>query len=66
MVPMINTHLTKLAVHVLSALFILLACDMRDDPELSSQDIKGVTESEIIIGSSLALGGHAGYLGTQF
>lgn len=27
--------------------------------------VKGITEKEIVIGSSLALGGHANYLGTQ-
>ncbi|MCJ7594052.1 MAG: ABC transporter substrate-binding protein [Desulfobacterales bacterium] len=32
---------------------------------MSSEHVPGVTDNEIIIGSSLALNGHAGYLGTQ-
>lgn len=39
------------------------------EPEVQSsavpEPVAGVTDSEILIGSSLALGGHAGYLGTQ-
>jgi len=44
---------------------ILTACatSVNDDPV--QNDIPGVSDSEILIGSSLALSGHAGFLGTQ-
>jgi branched-chain amino acid transport system substrate-binding protein len=48
-------------------LFILLfsSCESATDRGGSPAKLTGVTGSEILIGSSLALGGHAGYLGTQ-
>lgn len=51
-----------------AALLLILAaagCGSGQAP-LSSLDVRtGVSDTEIRIGSSLALGGHAGYLGTQ-
>jgi ABC-type branched-subunit amino acid transport system substrate-binding protein len=44
----------------------LVSCDAAGDPRAVPSRQVGITESEIRIGSSLALGGHAGYLGTQF
>lgn len=41
------------------------ACGGVDNSDDSNKGIPGVTESEIVVGSSLALTGHAGYLGTQ-
>lgn len=41
------------------------ACGGVDNSDDSNKGVPGVTESEIVIGSSLALTGHAGYLGTQ-
>lgn len=43
----------------------LAACDATQDDARSAAQVAGVTAEEILIGSSLALGGHAGYLGTQ-
>ncbi|MFW6324179.1 MAG: ABC transporter substrate-binding protein, partial [Desulfovibrionales bacterium] len=46
-------------------LFFLAACDQNAADKASMQAVPGVTDDEILIGSSLALSGHAGYLGTQ-
>lgn len=49
-----------------AGLFILLyACDVSDNDASRSLGVPGVSDSEIRLGSSLALTGHAGYLGTQ-
>ncbi len=50
---------------VLFLLFSALSCKGDNDEVSSHEKVPGVTESEILIGTSLALGGHAGYLGTQ-
>lgn len=51
---------------VLSCLLCLIAsCERISDTEVSPEKALGVTDTEILIGSSLALGGHASYLGTQ-
>lgn len=50
-------------VFVLSIFFY--SCADNADPRLANSRTSGVTSDQILIGSSLALGGHAGYLGTQ-
>ena len=52
---------------LLTALFITLlaSCEVAEDDQRSALQVPGVTDTKILIGSSLALGGHAGYLGTQ-
>jgi len=40
--------------------FILTACSESDDQQT------GISEDEILLGSSSALGGHASFLGTQY
>lgn len=50
---------------VLLILLSALSCKGANDAGSSDEKVLGVTESEILIGTSLALGGHAGYLGTQ-
>jgi len=59
----------KSAIRVLAilscALCLLASCDRAGDTVQSSEVIRGVTDTEIRIGSSLALSGHASYLGTQ-
>ena len=50
---------------ILLTSFTISSCDRSKDSDSSSQRTPGVSEHEILIGSSLALGGHAGYLGTQ-
>ncbi len=58
----------KKAFHCLAMAFLLLlpvSCDKTKDTEPGADQVPGVTDTEIRIGSSLALGGHAAYLGTQ-
>ena len=45
--------------------FMALACGNANDNQTSTTQSLGITDDEILVGSSLALGGHAGYLGTQ-
>lgn len=47
--------------------FVLVAgaCDTVGDGSGNKRTVPGVTDTEIRLGSSLALSGHAGYLGTQ-
>lgn len=55
--------------HRLAFLILLLlalsACNASDDSGRANGNAPGVTDTEIRLGSSLALTGHAGYLGTQ-
>ncbi len=55
----------KLFAIVLCLSFLLISCERENRPGLSMAKVPGITDSEILIGSSLALGGHASYLGTQ-
>jgi len=50
---------------VLLLLLSALSCKGDNNAVSSDEKVPGVTEGEILIGTSLALGGHAGYLGTQ-
>jgi len=50
---------------VLFLLCFALSCKQSNNGRSSDEKAPGVTESEILVGTSLALGGHAGYLGTQ-
>jgi len=50
-------------VLILSIFFY--SCEERTDPRMTTSRTLGITKDQILIGSSLALGGHAGYLGTQ-
>jgi ABC-type branched-subunit amino acid transport system substrate-binding protein len=51
----------------LTGIFLLfcIACGMAPETESVQGNRNGISDDEIVIGSSLALGGHAGYLGTQ-
>ncbi|MCJ2164532.1 ABC transporter substrate-binding protein [Pseudodesulfovibrio sp. S3-i] len=44
---------------------VLAACDTADESSITDSPTPGVTDNLITLGSSLALTGHAGYLGTQ-
>jgi branched-chain amino acid transport system substrate-binding protein len=44
---------------------IVLTCDSSPERQNATHPPPGITDDRIRIGSSLALGGHAGYLGTQ-
>ncbi len=46
-------------------LLFCIACDMPPETDSVLGGRNGISDNEILIGSSLALGGHAGYLGTQ-
>ncbi len=46
-------------------LWLIAACGKTGDQGRGPEEVPGVNENEILIGSSLALGGHASYLGTQ-
>ena len=45
--------------------FMVLGCGSNNENQTSTTQSLGITDDEILVGSSLALGGHAGYLGTQ-
>ncbi len=47
------------------AMLLLSSCTPPRQEDITPENRNGITEKEILIGSSLALGGHAGYLGTQ-
>lgn len=44
---------------------LILSCEAAGDRQTIPSRQPGITDTEILVGSSLALGGHAGYLGTQ-
>jgi ABC-type branched-subunit amino acid transport system substrate-binding protein len=46
-------------------LLALLACQPNRDPTVSSEAAPGVSDTEVLLGSSLALQGHASFLGSQ-
>lgn len=50
-------------VFIVSILFY--SCEDKTDTRITTSRTLGITSDQILIGSSLALGGHAGYLGTQ-
>jgi branched-chain amino acid transport system substrate-binding protein len=50
---------------ILVVLCVLLACQRTTVSDTSGQAAPGVTDQEIVLGSSLALQGHASYLGIQ-
>ncbi len=50
---------------ILTACFFVFSCNSSEDSLSPLTNTAGISEHEILIGSSLALGGHAGYLGTQ-
>ena len=44
---------------------MVMACSNAQEESLSITRFQGITTDQVTVGSSLALGGHAGYLGTQ-
>jgi branched-chain amino acid transport system substrate-binding protein len=44
---------------------MVMACGKPDEDPQSATRFQGITTNQVTVGSSLALGGHAGYLGTQ-
>jgi branched-chain amino acid transport system substrate-binding protein len=56
----------RLPIALLLACFLFCSgCGQEADFNTEPKPVAGVNDAEILIGSSLALGGHAGYLGTQ-
>jgi ABC-type branched-subunit amino acid transport system substrate-binding protein len=62
-----NNMIRSCIVYCLTGIFLLfcIACSMAPETESVQGGRNGISDDEIVIGSSLALGGHAGYLGTQ-
>ena len=56
-------HWIRIFGVVFFLVFLPCSCDRATQPVVGP--VSGVTDTEILIGSSLALEGHAGYLGTQ-
>ncbi len=54
-----------LIIFILTACFFMFSCNNSVDSLSPLINKTGISKDEILIGSSLALGGHAGYLGTQ-
>ena len=52
-------------IFIMTGFLFIFSCNPSEDPLFFSGNKTGITDDEILIGSSLALGGHAGYLGTQ-
>ena len=50
---------------ILLLVCVSVACTATKDEESAALHVPGVTDTQILIGSSLALGGHASYLGRQ-
>jgi branched-chain amino acid transport system substrate-binding protein len=50
---------------LMAAVLFFSACTQDGNDELVADDVPGVSDTEILIGSSLALSGHASFLGTQ-
>ena len=55
----------RLPLILLLALILLAGCQDHRDAQSAADLRTGISDAEILIGSSLALGSHAGYLGTQ-
>ena len=58
-------HSQTWKVLLLCLILTFVACDQADESARPQARTPGVTDTEIKLGSSLALTGHAGYLGTQ-
>ncbi len=56
---------TTITICRILLLFSFFACAPPQQSTIVTENKTGVTDNEILIGSSLALAGHAGYLGTQ-
>jgi ABC-type branched-subunit amino acid transport system substrate-binding protein len=55
----------RIVIFTFGLLAIVASCTSPGDNGKQQAKIQGVTDTEILIGSSLALGGHANYLGIQ-
>ena len=63
MIQIQKGHITSICCIVIAIFFS--ACTPDQQSSITPENRTGIRPGEILIGSSLALGGHAGYLGTQ-
>ncbi|MCF6246039.1 MAG: ABC transporter substrate-binding protein [Desulfobacula sp.] len=56
---------TAVAICQIFVFFLFFACSPPQQSTVIQENKTGITDTGILIGSSLALAGHAGYLGTQ-
>ena len=54
-----------LSIYGLLTVLVLSGC-AKQEPKKIAEPVQGVTDAEILIGSSAALSGHASFLGTQY
>jgi branched-chain amino acid transport system substrate-binding protein len=62
---MIKIKSYLIMILVVFVCLLVFSCDTSETSFSPSGNKTGISEDQILIGSSLALGGHAGYLGTQ-
>lgn len=60
-----NKQIIKYIGSIIILAVFLASCEDTTDSRIAISRTAGITQDQILIGSSLALGGHAGYLGTQ-
>ena len=58
-------HPNKIVILFLPLLFLLISCQ-KEPTQKTATEPTGVTDSEILIGSSCPLTGHASFLGTNY
>lgn len=58
-------HPVRATLGLLLLSLLLIACSSQEYSSAIPEEALGVSETEIVLGSSLALQGHAGYLGSQ-
>jgi branched-chain amino acid transport system substrate-binding protein len=60
-----NKQMIRYIGSIIILAIFLCSCGDTTDSRIAISRTAGITQDQILIGSSLALGGHAGYLGTQ-
>lgn len=55
----------RIILYICLACWAIAGCDSADSPAGTDASVPGVSDTVVRLGSSLALTGHAGYLGTQ-
>ena len=56
---------SRIIVGLCCLLWLLSGCSASTDPSVPQTGTQGVTDTKILLGSSLALKGHASFLGSQ-
>jgi ABC-type branched-subunit amino acid transport system substrate-binding protein len=60
-----NVKITIIIIGVLAGILMVACGNAPEDSLSTTRSHQGITHDRILVGASLALGGHAGYLGTQ-